>query len=105
MSEQVKVKAEAYARAGAVTITRSTDDTLVAQVVGRGGTYTVSVDPAGHSCTCPAGASGHRQCSHLMAAVLYERWGALWDAERRAGARQARRDRANVVHVDQEGAT
>ena len=103
MSEALIAKAEAYAKGGAVTVTVSNADTLIAQIDGNTGSYTVVVAPAGSSCTCPANTLGHRVCSHIRAAELYERWGALWDAERRAAARQAARDSDNVVHATKEG--
>lgn len=69
-------KAVRLARDGRVTITSidTTDDrlVLVAEVIGDSGTYTVTIDPAGRTCTCPHGMniSPAARCSHVFATII-----------------------------------
>jgi len=62
-------KALGFVDAGKVTVTHHDDDVVVAQVVGNGGTYDVSVTPEGWSCSCPAG-QHRRVCSHAEAVAI-----------------------------------
>lgn len=89
----VNEKAERLARAGRVSDLVVDGEFLSATVEGDSGTYRVNRDPEGWRCECPAFEHGHRMCSHIGAAGLYERWGEVYDSERAARERMARRGR------------
>lgn len=75
MRDVTKQKASRYLVAGAVTITRRTDDRVEAVVSGDTGRWTVTVDGAPSDprsrwrCSCRAGEC-HVQCSHAHAVRL-----------------------------------
>ena len=89
-------KAERLAKSGAVTSLLVEGDLLTATVEGDTDTWKVHRDPDGWSCTCPAHTLGHKACSHIGAVALYERWGKVYEAERKARERIARREGKEV---------
>ncbi len=90
----VEVKAHRLARWGAVEITGRTWHTTTATVQGDSGTYKVEIFPQlDIASTCECTAFGfQRDCSHVRAVHLYESYGAIWQAERRAQERQNLRE-------------
>ena len=88
----VEVKAHRLARSDAVQITSRDRGVLRAKVQGDSDSYLVEITPAGSVCTCVASSVFHRLCSHIRALHLYESYGAIWQAERRAQDRQNLRE-------------
>jgi len=66
LRESAPAKARRYLTDGRVVIRRITPRTVMAQVRGDGEMYTVTGDPAGWSCTCPA----RGRCCHQLAVGL-----------------------------------
>jgi hypothetical protein len=94
----LEVKAHRIARTpDAVTITRREGVTIEADIRGDTATYHVAIDPSGSRCQCTAHQMGRRMCSHIKALHLYETYGAVWAAERRARTRQLQRDWEDVT--------
>ena len=87
----VEVKAHRLARSDAVQIVFRGRDIMQAYVEGDNGTYMVQITPVGSVCTCTAWGFRH-DCSHVRAVHLYESYGAIWQAERRAQDRQNLRE-------------
>ena len=87
----VEVKAHRLARSDAVQITYRGEGVVRATVTGDTNDYEVEITPAGASCTCVA-FRFLPACSHIRALHLYESYGAIWQAERRARDRQNLRE-------------
>ena len=89
----LEVKAHRIARdEDAITIAHRENDYVAADIVGDSAIYRVQLTPGGSRCECVAFTVGHRVCSHIKALHLYEAYGAIWQAERRARIREASRN-------------
>ena len=87
----VEVKAHRLARSDAVKIVARVPNYIDATVQGDSAAYRVEITPAGSRCECTAFGFRH-DCSHIRALHLYESYGAIWQAERRAQDRERQRE-------------